>query len=129
MSHSIYIDLPSSGRSLRSFWTSDQHWTSIKIREIERVQGKYASKISTKKSSWGYTFTSIYLGSEKLVQGLIMTFRASGNLAFVGPFLIKKIIIKMTFYGFVGTERSIIQAGFISIYSLLWLYSGLFFPP
>lgn len=34
----------------------------------------------------------------------------------------------MTFYGFVGTERSIIQAGFISTYSLLRLYSGLFSP-
>lgn len=72
--------------------------------------------MSTKKSFWGHTFIFIDLGFEKLVQGLIMTSRHFGS---PGPLPALKKIIKVISYGFVGIEMNIIQAGFLSIYSLL----------
>lgn len=82
-----------------SFWTSDQQWTSIKICEMESVQGKLTWKINIPKIIFCVpTLTLIDLGSEKLVQGLFMTFRGSKYLyhhGLIPEFL--KYILKIYF--------------------------------
>lgn len=65
------------------------------------------------------------MGSDKLVQDLIITSRHFGS---PGPLpALEKKIVTIISYHFVGIEINIIQAGFLSIYSLLCLCSV--FPP